>query len=121
MIDLKKLSTKEILQLQKDVDAAVRKIEPQEPDFYLRPHIQMEAKEYVNTELVPILELKISLSKEVLHTYRILWEKYYKEQDELHRYYYQLTPEKRVTLDARKEIEYAFIDLMDKNFRIEND
>ena len=119
MINLENLSTKEILQLQKDVNDAVRKIKPQEPDYYIRPHVRMETKEYVNNEIVPVFEFTISISKEVLHTYRILWEKYYQEDAELHYYKHHLSIEDRVTLDIRKDLEYAFSDLMDKNFKIQ--
>lgn len=38
--------------------------EPKYPEFHLAHHIKIEETEYVNDELVPVLQLNVSVSKE---------------------------------------------------------
>jgi hypothetical protein len=117
MIDLSQLTNEELLQHKKDVDSYIRNKKIVEPDFYLHKSIEIENKSYVNSEtLIPTLEIKISVNKEDMEHFRILWEQYYKEQKEFYRYHKYLPPECQTTIDIKHQITRKFIDYLDNLF-----
>lgn len=115
--DLSKLSDEELLELQNNVrDYIHNKIIP-EPDFHLYNSIQIKESSYVNPNtLVPTHEFKISVNKEDIHHYKVLWENYYKKEQKFFRYHRSLPPEKQATLDVKHAIERKFIDYLDSVF-----
>ena len=119
MIDFTKLNDEELLKLQNDVNDYVVKKRIEEPDFNLHNSIQVKETSYVNSDtLIPTLEFKISVNKEDLQDFRVLWEDYYNKQEQFFKYRSLLPPEKQVTLDIKHAIERKFIDHLDIVFPV---
>lgn len=94
--------------------------EPKYPEFHLAHHIKIEETEYVNDELVPVLQLNVSVSKEAFQDHYALWLNYFKEYRDYKPYLSPPTPE----VEVKNQIITAFVDkfgkyLWDKMFRKE--
>ena len=119
MIDFTKLNDEELLQLQKDVNDYVSDKKIPEPNFHLHNSIQVQDSSYVNPDtLIPTLEFKISVNKEDLQDFRVLWEDYYNKQNQFFKYHRSLPPEKQVTVDIKHAIERKFTDYLDTVFPV---
>jgi hypothetical protein len=116
-IDLSQLSDEELLELQTNVRGYIHNKRIPEPDFYLNNSIQIESTSYVNPNtLVPTLEFKISVNKEDIEHYRVLWENYYKKEQQFFRYHHSLPPDKQTTLDIKHAIGSKLIEYLDGVF-----
>ena len=119
MIDLTQLTDEELLQLYDDVKSYVIHKKIPEPDFNLHKSIQIEDSSTVNPNtLIPTLEFKISVNKESLQDFRVLWEAYYNKQKQFYKYHQGLPPEKQVTVDIKGAIQIAFMNYLDKVFPV---
>ena len=119
MTDFTKLTDEELLQLYDDVRSYVIHKKLPEPDFNLYKSIQIEDNSNVNPNtLIPTLDFKISVNKEDLQDFRVLWENFYNKQQQFYKYHKSLPPEKQVTVDIKHAIERAFSDYLDKVFPV---
>lgn len=119
MIDLTQLTDEELLQLDKDLRSYIIHKKIPEPDFNLHKSIQIEDSSTVNPNtLIPTLEFKISVNKEDLQDFRVLWEDYYNKQKQFYKYHQGLPPEKQVTVDIKNAIQIAFMNYLDKVFPV---
>ena len=119
MIDLTKLTDEELLQLDNYIKLYIINKKIPEPDFNLHKSIQIEDSSTVNPNtLIPTLEFKISVNKEDLQDFRVLWEDYYNKQKQFYKYHNYLPPEKQVTVDIKNTIQIAFSDYLDKVFPV---
>ena len=82
--------------------------EPEYPKFHIAHHIKIEETEYVNAELVPVIQFNISVSKEALQDHTIFWTQYFKECNE-----YKQNPE----IEVKNQIIYALVDKFDYYLR----
>ena len=82
--------------------------EPEYPKFHIAHHIKIEETEYVNAELVPVIQFNISVSKEALQDHKVLWMQYFKECNE-----YKQNPE----IEVKNQIIYALVDKFDYYLR----
>jgi hypothetical protein len=115
--DLSKLSDEELLELDTNVRDYIHNKRIPEPDFNLHKSIQIEDSSTVNPNtLIPTLEFKISVNKEDLQDFRVLWEDYYNKQKQFYKYHQVLPPEKQVTVDIKNAIQIAFMNHLDKVF-----
>lgn len=71
-------------------------IEPVFPKFHIADHIKIEETEYVNDELVPVIQFNISVSKEALEDHKIFWLNYFKKLADSRLYYDMPTPDRQV-------------------------
>lgn len=78
--------------------------EPIPPKLHVANNIKIEESSYID-ELVPILEFKISVSKEVIRDHEILWLKYFKDYNRYNNKDWT-TPE----LEVSNQIIKAFVD-----------
>lgn len=90
--------------------------EPEYPKFHIANHIKIEETEYVNAELVPVIQFNISLSKEALQDHTIFWTQYFKEYNV---YSHKQTPEPEI--EVKKQIIYALVDKFDYYLRNKKD
>lgn len=120
MIDLSKLTNEELLQLRWDVSEYISNIKLKEPDFRLNESsIKVESTSSVNPEtLTPTLEIKISVNKENMQHFRVLWEQYYKKEYDFYGNKNALPPEKRTTLDIRNAIEQSLHKHLDEIYPV---
>jgi len=58
--------------------------EPIPPKLHIANRLKIEESSYID-ELVPILEFKISVSKEVIQDHKTLWLKYFKDYNRYHK------------------------------------
>jgi hypothetical protein len=120
MIDFTKLTDEELLQHRNDINNYIRSIKIKEPHFHLHKSIQIEHHSYVNSDtLTPNLEFKISVNKEDIKHFRLLWEEYYNKQNQFYRYEHTLPPEQQVTVDIKNDIKRNFGDYLDSVFPVE--
>lgn len=119
MTDFTKLTDEELLQLYDNIRSYVIHKKIPEPDFNLYKSIQFEHNSNVNPNtLIPTLDFKISVNKEDLQDFRVLWEDFYNKQQQFYKYHNSLPPEKQVTVDIKNAIQRAFIDYLDKVFPV---
>jgi hypothetical protein len=119
MTDFTKLTDEELLQLYDNIRSYVIHKKIPEPDFNLYKSIQFEHNSNVNPNtLIPTLDFKISVNKEDLQDFRVLWEDFYNKQQQFYKYRNSLPPEKQVTVDIKNAIQRAFIDYLDKVFPV---
>lgn len=78
--------------------------EPIPPKLHVANNIKIEESSYID-KLVPILEFKISVSKEVIRDHEILWLKYFKDYNRYNNKDWT-TPE----LEVSNQIIKAFVD-----------
>lgn len=119
MIDLTKLTDEELFQLDNDIRCYIINKKIPEPDFNLYKSIQIEDNSNVNPNtLIPTLDFKISVNKEDLQDFRVLWEDYYNKKKQFYKYHNSIPPEKQVTVDIKNAIQRAFMDYLDKVFPV---
>ena len=82
--------------------------EPNCPGIHIANNIKIEKSEYVDENLIPILQFNISVSKETLQDHKILWLNYFKEYLEYCKYDHLNSD-----LEVKKQIIRAFVDKFD--------
>lgn len=83
--------------------------EPDYPKFHIANNLKIEETEYINNQLVPVLQFNISVSKEALQDHYVLWKTYFEEYQKFKSYAEYPTPD----VEVKKQIIRAFVDKFD--------
>ena len=89
--------------------------EPTFPKFHIADHIKIEETEYVNDELVPVIQFNISVSKEALQDHKLFWLDYFKKDNE-YRGRSTPTPEEKLKTQIYRTIASVFENYIWKKF-----